>query len=150
MLPATTDPSDSGAERWQQRSTNAAGWPRWSRNNTTGSLQIRRASGLSRSSSAHAAMYQAFRINMAGLLSRCSIRLDVRGLDDRPPFLDGGTVQGTQRLRRLLIAQRDLLPEVGKASDDRWIGHRLDNYGVQFLHDLRRRALLDPQPRPIR
>src|SRR5258708_36201648 len=111
MLPATTEPSDSGAERWQQRSTNAAGWPRWSRNSTTGSLQMRRASGFSWSSSAQAAMYQAFRINMAGLLSKCSIRLDVCGLDDRPPFLDGGTVQGTQRLRCLLIALWDLLAD---------------------------------------
>src|SRR5436189_2494167 len=66
MPPDTTSPSDRGAERWQQRSTSAAGRP-LSRNKTTGSLQMRRASGFCLSSSAQAAMYQALRMNIVGL-----------------------------------------------------------------------------------
>ena len=36
------------------------------------------------------------------------------GLDDRPPFLDLGLLQGAQRLRRLLLAREDFL--AGSAS----------------------------------
>jgi hypothetical protein len=66
-----------------------------------------------------------------------SVRLDVCRLDDRPPFLDGGAVQGAQRLWRLLVARRDLLAEIGEAPVDRGIGHRLDDAtisaGVPFF-----------------
>src|SRR5690242_4643493 len=72
MPSGTTWPSDNGAERWQQRSTSAAGRPPASRNSTTGSLQMRRASGLSVSSSAQAAMYQALRTNIVGLPWGCA------------------------------------------------------------------------------
>jgi hypothetical protein len=38
---------------------------------------------------------------------RASLGLDVRGLDDGPPFLDFGFVIGGKRLRRLLLGRRD-------------------------------------------
>ena len=34
-----------------------------------------------------------------------SFQLDVRRLDDRPPFLDFGLVEGGEALRRLLLAR---------------------------------------------
>src|SRR5579863_10514176 len=64
MPSSTTVPRLRGAERWQQRSASAAARPSLSRNSTIGSLQIRRASGVSPSSSPHAAIYQALRANM--------------------------------------------------------------------------------------
>src|SRR5204862_7779604 len=65
---STRLPRCSGAARWQQRSSSAAALPALSRNSTTGSLQMRRASGAAPSSSAQAAMYQALRTNIRGLL----------------------------------------------------------------------------------
>src|SRR5215510_14296764 len=64
MPAGTTSPIDNGAERWQQRSTRAAARPSPSRKRTTGSLQMRRASGFCPTSSAQAAMYQALRMNI--------------------------------------------------------------------------------------
>ena len=55
----------SGAPRWQHMSSRAAARPCRSRNSTTGSLQMRRASGVAPISSAQAATYQALRMNMA-------------------------------------------------------------------------------------
>src|SRR4051812_46442324 len=39
--------------------------------------------------------------------------LDARGLDERPPLVLLGLVEGAQVLGRLLFGRRDLLPEVG-------------------------------------
>src|SRR5665213_2322487 len=61
---STTVPRLSGAARWQQRSASAAARPSRSRNSTTGSLQMRRPSGASPTSSPHAAMYQELRANI--------------------------------------------------------------------------------------
>src|SRR6516162_7266378 len=67
-MPASTMlPRCRGAARWQQRSASAAALPEAVRNSTTGSPQIRRASGLSLSSSAHAPIYQALRSNILDL-----------------------------------------------------------------------------------
>src|SRR5260370_5561592 len=75
-----------------------------------------------------------------------SIRLDVCGPDDRPPFLDGGAVQGAQRLRRLLIARRDLLAEIAAALGGAGIVHRLPDTGVRLPQHVPRRPLLPPPP----
>src|SRR5215467_2219880 len=42
-------------------------------------------------------------------------RLDVRRLDDRPPFLDLGLLIGTKRLRRLPLALRNFKALFGEA-----------------------------------
>src|SRR5437763_4304791 len=56
----------NGAALWQQRSASAAAWFALSRNSTSGSPQIRRASGSAPSSSAQAAIYQALRSGIGG------------------------------------------------------------------------------------
>jgi hypothetical protein len=38
--------------------------------------------------------------------------LDARRLDDRPPFLDLGLVEGPQPLRHLLVAWHNLITQV--------------------------------------
>src|SRR6266567_7438151 len=68
MPASTTLPRCSGAARWQQRSASTPTLPAPSRKRTTGSLQIRRASGSPPTSSAQAAMYQALRSSIGGLL----------------------------------------------------------------------------------
>src|SRR4051794_25265666 len=60
-------PSDSGAPRWQQRSSRAQISPRPFLKRTTGSLSSVRASGLSAISAHAAATYQALRTNMIAL-----------------------------------------------------------------------------------
>src|SRR5215813_1494173 len=44
-----------------------------------------------------------------------SLGLDVRGLDDRPPFLDLGLVMSEQCFRRLSVTRGNVLAEVGHA-----------------------------------
>jgi hypothetical protein len=46
--------------------------------------------------------------------ARLSLRPDVRGLHDRPPFFDLGLLNGAERLRSLLSERRDVLPQFGK------------------------------------
>ena len=43
------------------------------------------------------------------------LRLDVGGLDDRPPFVDFRRVKGAQTFRRLLLARRNFNAEPGEA-----------------------------------
>ena len=74
-------------------------------------------------------------------VSASSLTLDVGGLDDRPPFVDLGLVEGSERFRRLLLARRNLLPEIGEPRADRRIGERLDHRGVELGDDVLRRAL---------
>jgi hypothetical protein len=66
-------PMCNGADRWQQRSASAAARFARSRNSTIGSSQMRRASGSAPSSSAQAAMYQALRSSIGGLLGEDAI-----------------------------------------------------------------------------
>src|SRR5262249_39585172 len=44
---------------------------------------------------------------LAAALGSLRLQLDIRGLDDRPPFLDLGLLEGAERGRRLLFAGRD-------------------------------------------
>jgi len=53
---------------------------------------------------------------------RPSFRLDAKLLDERPPFLDLGLLECAERLRRLLLAQENLIPDIGKPSWHRRIG----------------------------
>src|SRR5262245_53128259 len=69
-----------------------------------------------------------------------SFRLDVRRLDDRPPFLNLGLLISTQRLRRLLLARRDFEPLVGEGLMYGWIAQRVQGRRVELADDVLRRA----------
>jgi hypothetical protein len=45
-----------------------------------------------------------------------------RRLDDRPPFLYLGLLQGSQRFGRLLVGRKNLLTEIGETRAQAWIG----------------------------
>src|SRR5262245_26268914 len=76
--------------------------------------------------------------------------LDVRGLDDRPPLVNFGLVKGAERLRRLLLAGKNLLPQVGKPRAHGGIGERLDDHSIELGDYVGRRALGRPQTMPKR
>src|SRR5262245_12979781 len=75
---------------------------------------------------------------------------DVRGLDDRPPLLNFGLVKGAERLRRLLLAGKNLLPQVGKPRARGGIGERLDDRSIELGDYVGGRALGRPQTMPKR
>src|SRR5262245_843881 len=79
-----------------------------------------------------------------------SLALDVRRLDDRPPLLDFGLLEGGQRLRRLLLARRHFEPEFGKAPTHGRIGQGLHDRRVEPVYDILRRALGHPESIPKR
>src|SRR5262245_29147400 len=76
------------------------------------------------------------------------LALDVRGLDDRPPFLDLGLVQSKQRLGRKLVAWIDLLSEISQLRPDVRIIERFDQSCVQLCNDRLRRSLREPKGVP--
>ena len=53
-----------------------------------------------------------------------SFRIDSRSLDDGPPFLDLGLLQGAERLRALLLARRNVEAEIGHPAAHALAGHR--------------------------
>src|SRR5262249_34116806 len=69
-----------------------------------------------------------------------SFRLDVRRLDDRPPFLDLGLLISPQRLRRLPLARRDFEPLFGEGFMYGWIAQRVQGRRVELADDVLRRA----------
>src|SRR5262249_2374509 len=69
-----------------------------------------------------------------------AFRLDVRRLDDRPPFLDLGVLISTQRLRRLPLARRDFEPLGGEGLMYGWIAQRVQGRRVELADDVLRRA----------
>src|SRR5262252_847093 len=73
---------------------------------------------------------------------------DICRLDDWPPFLDLGLLQGPKRLRRLLLGRRHLEAEVGHAGPHHRIGHRDHGGFIEFADDILRRALRHPQAVP--
>src|SRR5689334_12587542 len=75
-------------------------------------------------------------------------RLDVRGLDDRPPLRGLSLVPGSKRLGRKLIALRDFEAKINKTLLHRRIGERLDHGGVELVHSLLRRPLRHPEAIP--
>src|SRR6202035_3549295 len=79
-----------------------------------------------------------------------SVRLDVGGLDHRPPFFDFGLLISAERLRRQLLARRDFnslgfefLPHTG-------VGQNADGGGVELGDDVLRRTLRREDRRPQR
>src|SRR3954462_523867 len=77
-------------------------------------------------------------------------RLDIRGLDDRPPLRRLRLVPGCERLGRELITLRDFEAEINKTLLHRRLGERLDRGGVEPVHRLLRRALRHPEAIPQR
>src|SRR5436190_16372036 len=65
-------------------------------------------------------------------LSTNSLGLDVRGFDQRPPFLDLGLMECAQRLGRLLLAWIYLLAKLGEPRTHRRIGQSINNCGVEL------------------
>ena len=51
-----------------------------------------------------------------------SLCLDPKLPDERPPFLDLGLLHCAERLRRLLLARENLIPDIGKPRWHRRIG----------------------------
>src|SRR5580693_7009832 len=82
--------------------------------------------------------------------NRILLRLDVRGLDDRPPALALGFLEIPQRLGRLLIDRRDLDAKFRKTLPDSRIEQHLRHRGVELGDDVFRRALRHPEPVPQR
>src|SRR5262245_49459189 len=76
--------------------------------------------------------------------------LDARRLDDRPPFLDLGLVEGSQPLRRLLVAWHNLITQVYKPLAGRRIGQSLHDRRVELADDPVRRAFWNPNRTPNR
>src|SRR6516164_5905683 len=75
-------------------------------------------------------------------------RLDARSLDDRPPFLGLGLVEGMKRFRGLLGARKYRLADVGQPLAYRRVGEPGNHLAVELCYDLLRRALGNPQPVP--
>ena len=65
-----------------------------------------------------------------------SFRLDIRCLDDRPPLLDLGLVKGSECLRRLLLARRNLLAQIGEPLANGRIGQGFDNRAIERGDDV--------------
>src|SRR5262252_10601706 len=72
-----------------------------------------------------------------------SLRLDVRRLDDRPPFLDFGLVISKQRLGGQLLARENILRDIGEALTHDRIGERIHDGLVELGDGVFRRALGD-------
>src|ERR1700722_10567241 len=72
------------------------------------------------------------------------------GLDDWPPLLDLGPLKGAERLRRLLVAGVNLLPEIGEPLTHRRIGQRGHDRTIELADDVLRRSLGRPNALPCR
>src|SRR5215467_2638315 len=82
--------------------------------------------------------------------TRRSFRLDVRRLDDRPPFFDLGVVKGGEPLRGLLLARSNIEAEISKAPAHGRIGESLHHGAVELADDVFRRALGCEEAEPAR
>src|SRR5262244_1893288 len=76
--------------------------------------------------------------------------LDVGRFDDRPPLLDLGLVECTERGWRLLLARRDHLAEIGQVLPYRRIGQGIHHRAVELDDHFLGRALCHPQAMPER
>src|ERR1700692_4441874 len=92
------------------------------------------AAGATMKAATHAAM--AAIVLTPGMIPpvilKASVRVDVGGLDDRPPLLDLGLLVGAERLGGLLVARRDLLAEIGELLSHLRIGQRRHHRGVEL------------------
>src|SRR5262245_6526561 len=75
---------------------------------------------------------------------------DVGRLDNWPPLFNLGLLESVERFGRLLLAWRDFLPEVGEPFAHGGIGQRLDDRGIEFRNDVRRRRPGRPKRGPNR
>ena len=75
-------------------------------------------------------------------------RFDVRRLDDRPPLLSLGLVEGVKRFWSLPIAREYLLADVGEPFAYRRVSERGNHRRIKPCHDFLRRTLGNPQPVP--
>src|SRR5260370_33604374 len=75
---------------------------------------------------------------------------DVSSLDDRPPFRDLGFLKPVERLRRLLVARKNLLPQIGQLCPNLRIGQGAHDRGIELGDDTLRRAFGHPKPMPQR
>src|SRR5215510_15629473 len=82
--------------------------------------------------------------------SLVGLHLDVGRLDDRPPFVHLGLVEGGERFRRQLLARRDGLPQIRNALAHARIREGGDNGIIQLGDDVSRGSLGRPQPMPER
>src|SRR5262245_42980352 len=73
-----------------------------------------------------------------------SFQLDVRGLDDGPPLVDLRLVICGERLRRLLLAWRDLVSELVEPLPHAGVGQGFHGRGVELGDHVLRRALRRP------
>src|SRR5262245_60126534 len=80
--------------------------------------------------------------------ARGSFRPNVCSLYDRPPFLNLGPVEGSERLWRLLLAREHLLPEVREPLAHGRISQRLNERGVELGDDGLGSALGSPEAEP--
>ena len=65
------------------------------------------------------------------------LRSDARSLDDRPPLLDLGPLQATERFRRLLLPRWDFTTGTGEPPTHRWVCQSVDDRGVEFRDNVR-------------
>src|SRR5262245_43090713 len=77
-----------------------------------------------------------------------SLRFDTCRRDNWPPLFDLGHVKGSEPLRRLLLAWRDLRPEISNALSHGSIGECFHNGRVQACDGCLRRPLGDPDAMP--
>src|SRR5262249_42109121 len=77
------------------------------------------------------------------------LRPDAGLLDDRPPLLDFGLVQGAERLRPLLLGRKNLLADIGEALAPRRLRQSSNHGGIELLDDVLRRALGRPKSVPV-
>src|ERR1700683_761415 len=78
------------------------------------------------------------------------LALDVGRLDDGPPLFGFRLLKSGERLRRLLIARRDLRAEFAELGAHVRIRQCLNGGGIQLADDIRRRALWRPNAKPDR
>src|SRR3954465_11141835 len=84
--------------------------------------------------------------SVASLRQARSFRLDVRGLDDRPPLLDLRLVVSSERLRGLLRGRRKLEALVAQPLLHARYGQRLHDSGTELADSGFRCALRRPHP----
>src|SRR5712675_1714317 len=78
-----------------------------------------------------------------------SFSLDVRGLDDGPPFLNVGLLQCAECFWGELVSRENFLPGIGEPRTHRWLGERLHRSGIECGDDTLRCAFGHPQPKPV-
>src|SRR5262245_37607728 len=76
------------------------------------------------------------------------LRADAGRFDNRPPFLDFSLLERSQARGRLLLAWRNVEPEIGEALLQRRVGQRLGRRGVELGDHVFRRALWRPKTEP--